>query len=140
MLPSEVLCLKTSPLTEGASGRCAAHSLLFVPLPKRPPPVKVSAIQNAQLHLQKHPQCNPHPTPWVCLHLCSANLNLFVKKGLLNCVFDLITQTNDSATHYLKKLFSSLIHVINICVSLSYDARSVFSLFSMKYKGSHPLN
>ena len=35
VLPSEVLCLKTSPLTEGASGRCAAHSLLFVPLPKK---------------------------------------------------------------------------------------------------------
>jgi hypothetical protein len=27
-----------------------------------------------------------------------------------------------------------------ICVSLSYDARSVFSLFSMKYMGSCPLN
>jgi len=27
-----------------------------------------------------------------------------------------------------------------ICVSLSYDARSVFSLFSMKYKSSCPLN
>jgi hypothetical protein len=47
---------------------CAARSPLFVPLPKTytvPPPVKVSAVQNAQLHLQKYPQCNPHPTPWV---------------------------------------------------------------------------
>ncbi len=53
MLPSEVLCLKISPPTKEASGCCAAHSLLFVPLPEKyTPPVKVSAIQNAQLHLQ----------------------------------------------------------------------------------------
>ncbi len=28
----------------------------------------------------------------------------------------------------------------NVCASLSYDTRNVFSLFSMKYKGSRPLN
>jgi hypothetical protein len=30
--------------------------------------------------------------------------------------------------------------LLTICVPLSYDARSVFSLFSMKYMGSCPLN
>ncbi len=28
----------------------------------------------------------------------------------------------------------------SVCVSLSYDTRNVFSLFSVKYKGSRPLN
>ena len=30
-----MLCLKISPPTKEASGFCAAHSLLFVPLPKK---------------------------------------------------------------------------------------------------------
>jgi hypothetical protein len=53
VLPSEVLCLKISPPTKEASGCCAAHSLLFVPLAKKyTPTCEVSAIQNARLHLQ----------------------------------------------------------------------------------------
>jgi hypothetical protein len=55
---------------------------------------------------------------------------------------DRITQNNDSATHYLKKknIIANPCNQIFVCLCHMMLARSVFSLFSMKYMGSCPLN
>jgi hypothetical protein len=47
---------------------------------------------------------------------------------------------NDSATQFKKKKKIIANSCTQLSVSLLYDARNVFSLFLMKYKGSRPLN
>jgi hypothetical protein len=129
VLPSKVPCPKISPPTKEASGCCAAHSLLFVPLPKKyTPTCEGISYTKCSAAFAKHPQCNPHPTPFVSPPPLLHQFKPLCKKGLLNCALDRITQNNDSATHCLKKniianpcnqLFVSLYHMM-LVVSFLY--------------------